>query len=93
MLSLSLSPFVVLNILASYVRFKRSGIRDISKLKERGSRVAWDIFGRKKADFDVDKKASRRRTNIYPALKLHLYFTEVTEDRLLYFLFTETCLS
>lgn len=58
-----------------------------------------------KADVDVDKGKKKEKKEkegswngegraFIPFLKLHLYFTEVTEDRLLYFhLRNETCLS
>lgn len=44
-----------------------------------------------KADFDVDKKTPKSWKGegqaFIPFLKLHLYFTEATEDIDLYFLF------
>lgn len=97
MLSLFLSPFVVINITASYVSL--NVVESETFQNKRNEEVGWRGNFNMKADFLMlrkKRKLKRRRASIYPLLKLHLYFTEATEDRLLYFLLrfsNSTCLS
>lgn len=89
MLSLFLSPFVVLNIMTSYVSL--NVVESETFQNKRKEEVGWrgDVFKYESRFLMLTEKESWRGEGqaFIPLLKLHLYFTDVTEDRLLYFLF------
>lgn len=95
MLSLFLSPFVVLNIMASYVSL--NVVESETFQNKRNEEVGMGVFWIWKQILMLTKKPEkleRRRTSIYPLFKAtSLFYRGDWRYRLIFSFFNETCSS